>query len=120
MASSRVAGFGSAIGDGIEDGDEAADEEDGSLPNQKCSGVSRVCVSLFVDGIAESVSYHQIRGLFAQFGRLVNVFVQRKKKLGRRFRFGFVRFTSWKVVAVAIKSLDGVRLGGASLSVGLF
>lgn len=76
----------------------------------------RVC-TLFVDGIAEEFGYHQVRRLFAHFGRLMNIFVQCNRKIGRRLRFGFVRFLSSDHASSAIKTLDGVRLGRASLSV---
>lgn len=49
----------------------------------------------------------------------MNVFMQRKNRLGHRFRFGFVRYSSLKVAAEAIKYLDGFRVGRASLSVAL-
>lgn len=32
--------------------------------------------TLFVDGISNCIDYHQVRGMFAQFGRVVNLFVQ--------------------------------------------
>lgn len=55
--------------------------------------------------------------MFSQYGKLVKVYVQQERKKGRRFRFGFVRFLARSCVNMAIKLLDGVRMGGASLSV---
>src|ERR1044072_5426384 len=46
-------------------------------------------ISLFIDGIDQGVDYQQIKDLFAQYGKNVSVFVQRFRKPGRRFRFGF-------------------------------
>lgn len=48
-----------------------------------------------MDGISEEVGYSKIRVLFAHIGRIRKVFVQRKREVGRRFRFGFVHFLSW-------------------------
>ncbi|XP_057451791.1 glycine-rich RNA-binding protein 4, mitochondrial-like [Lotus japonicus] len=114
-------GFGenSDCGDGYEGGN---DEEDGGFRTVAGSGrlgSSKVRVALFVDGIFDSISYHQIRDLFAQFGCLMNVFVQRSKRSGRRFRFAFVCFSSLKAATTAIKRLDGFRLGKACLYVSL-
>lgn len=75
---------------------------------------ARSCSTLFVDGISTSVRYHQVRNLFAQYGDLLNVFVQRTKKVGRQFRFGFVRFLSWDHASAAIKA--GWLCVGCSLS----
>lgn len=74
-------------------------------------------LTLFVDGIEEEIGYHHIRGLFSLFGTLSRVFVQRYRKFGRRFRFGFVHFLSRKQASSAIDGLDGLRVGGSLLSV---
>ncbi|XP_057444907.1 polyadenylate-binding protein RBP45B-like [Lotus japonicus] len=73
--------------------------------------------TLFVDGISDGVNYLQVRGLFAQIGRVLNVFIQRQRKIGRSHRFGFARFSSLEVASQAINLLDGFRLGGTPLSV---
>lgn len=52
-----------------------------------------------------------------QHGKLTNVFLQRKRNRGRKFRFGFVRYANKEDAVRAMESLDGVRLGGAYLSV---
>lgn len=75
--------------------------------------------TLFVDGIEEAFGYHHIRGLFALFGRISNVFVQRKRELGRCFRFGIVRLFSDEQAVAATTMLDGLGVGGAALSVAL-
>src|ERR1044072_6030860 len=72
---------------------------------------------LFVDGIADGVSYHRIRDLFYLFGKLRNVFMQRDKKMGRIFRFGFVRFLSRNSAVSAMRALNGLKVGGSALRV---
>lgn len=85
----------------------------GKENNFHCSSV----FTLFVDGISDGVNYLQVRGLFAQIGRVLNVFIQRQRKIGRSHRFGFARFSSLEVASQAINLLDGFRLGGTPLSV---
>lgn len=110
-----------AIGDSP--GADDDDDEDGVLGSgsarvaEAAMRSKRPCYPLFIDGIADSVDYFQVRDLFLQHGRLTNVFLQRTRRRGRRFRFGFVRYAN-KVDAVkAMEVLDGVKLGGAYLSV---
>lgn len=85
-------------------GDPVGEEID-SLQGSRGAGRS-LSNTLFVDGIADSVGYHQVRKLFASYGRLWKVFVQRFKKVGRRFRFGFVHFSLWNHASAAINALD--------------
>src|ERR1044072_8999306 len=91
--------------EGAGGGEETGDDDDG-FPS-----------SLFVDGIADGVGYHRFRDLFSLFGKLRNVFMQRSKKLGRKFRFGFVRFLSKNCAGSAMKALNGLKLGGSVLRV---
>lgn len=49
----------------------------------------------------------------------MNIFVQRFRRLGRRFRFAFVRFSSLKAASTTVKHLDGLRVGNASLFVSM-
>lgn len=107
------------VGDS-EQADEEADEgdRDNSVAAHLRGGEARRDgVTLFVDGITENVGYQQFKALFSQHGKPEKVFVQRERKKGRRFRFGFVRFLTKSCADMAIKVLDGVRVGGAFLSV---
>src|ERR1044072_8128832 len=92
-------------GNGEDDGEQGDDDD-------------AVISPLFVDGIGELVDYHRVRSLFAEHGRLRNVFVQRVRKLGHKFRFGFVRFFSRKYASKAISALNGTKCGGAMLRIG--
>src|ERR1044072_1031178 len=94
-----------SAGDGVGDGEELGDDEDDIPP------------PLFVDGLVDSVSYQRIRDLFALFGKLRNVFVQRSRKQGRKHRFGFVRFLSRINATSAVEALNGIKVGGSVLYV---
>lgn len=59
------------------------------------------------------------RELFAQHGKLENLFMQWKRKVRRRFHFGFVRFLSLTHALTAIKILDGIMVGGVTLFMAL-
>ena len=55
--------------------------------------------------------------LFARYGRIESVFVQRQRRLGRKFRFGFIRFKIMKEVVEAAKNMIGWQLNSAYLHV---
>lgn len=73
-------------------------------------------MSLFMDGVSDLISYHLIRGLFSC---LVKVFVRCFWRLGRRFCFAFVCFSSLKAVSTTIKRLDEFMMGKVILFVSL-
>lgn len=98
------------------DGDQPC-ESDGSEDGGEAP--SKPAFTLFVDGIPEFVSYYHIRGLFGQIGKLVSVFVQKQRRLGRAFRFGFARYSSLETASLAISLFNGVAMGGSILTVGL-
>lgn len=66
---------------------------------------------------SKRLSTATISGTFSLFGSLSRVFVQRKRKFGRRFCFGFIHFLSRKQASSAIVALNGLRVGGAALTV---
>ncbi|XP_057425644.1 RNA-binding protein CP33, chloroplastic-like [Lotus japonicus] len=103
--------------DGESDEQDVADENDGEDRVEGRSGSPSF--TLFVDGISEPADYYQIRGLFGQIGGLLNVFVQKQKRIGRAFRFGFVRYSSLDVASMAINLFNGVLFGGSILSAAL-
>lgn len=92
---------------------DVADRERGK------EGFSCSTTTLFVDGISDFVDYFQIRSLFGHIRSLVNVFVQKQRRLGRACRFGFVRYSSVELASSAINLLNGVLVGGSILSVAL-
>lgn len=66
---------------------------------------------MFVNDILESV-----RGPFAQHGKILDVFVQRLKKIWKKFHFGFVRLVEQEHVVKAINLLNGFKTGATFLS----
>lgn len=75
------------------------------------------CYRLFIDNILVAMGCHQVGDLFLKRGKVKNVFIQRERKSGRRFHFGFVRYVLKKDALSAMKRLDGFRIGGAFLFV---
>ncbi|XP_057425873.1 uncharacterized protein LOC130719256 [Lotus japonicus] len=110
-----------SIGDGSssdEEDDNEGDQGEGAARMVDAAvRAERPCYPLFIDGIADSVDYFQMKDLFKQHGMLTNVFLQRKRRSGRKFRFGFVRYAKKEDAVKAMEFLDGVRLGGAYISV---
>ncbi|XP_057438114.1 uncharacterized protein LOC130730188 [Lotus japonicus] len=96
--------------------DDEADGKDGE-ESKRSESIFVGSYTLFVDGISEAVGYPQIRALFARIGRLGKVFVRRHRKIGRRFRFGFVHFLSRIHAEMAVAQLNGTKVGGSHLSV---
>src|ERR1044072_5503763 len=98
----------------MESGEGGEEEDAGS--GKSSSGAWR-SYNLFIDGVSEYSSYSQIRHLFAQHGKVLNLFIQKQKKPGRRFRFGFVRFASKKQAVEAKDKVNGVKINGEAISV---
>lgn len=93
LASRPFSGLCNGHGAFAEDNVDESDEEDldGGSNGEPgdAIGVVVCCYTLFIDGISSSVDYHQVRDLFQQHGKVKNLFIQRQRNLGRRFRFGF-------------------------------
>ncbi|XP_057436865.1 eukaryotic translation initiation factor 3 subunit G-like [Lotus japonicus] len=83
------------------------------------NGGRRSCYSVFIDGIEDKVYYLHLRHLCSKFGKVLNLFVQRQRKSGRIWRFGFVRFGLREQALKAVRGLNGFRLGNASLAVSM-
>ncbi|XP_057450839.1 uncharacterized protein LOC130742755 [Lotus japonicus] len=63
--------------------------------------------AVFIDGIEDVVTYHQIRNEFRRFGTVVGVYLPSRRKPGRRFRFAFVRYEQERDAAAAVRCMDG-------------
>src|ERR1044072_3129905 len=72
--------------------------------------------SVFVDGIREEVSYRVARSFFDRLEGIKGIFIQRPRKVSRRFKFGFLRFGEYEKAYDAIRKLNGFRFHGAFLS----
>lgn len=99
-------------------GDDDGDEKfNGSTGDHKSRWGIGSFVSLFIDGISNGPTYQQIKYLFALFGRITSVFLQRKRKEGRRWHFAFVWMMSRRGAMEALSKLDGARLNGSFITV---
>ncbi|CAO2817620.1 unnamed protein product [Amaranthus hypochondriacus] len=74
-------------------------------------------VSLFVDGIAKSVSMVELRHLFEKEGHVADIYLSGKKRRQLSKGFGFVRFTNIRDAEEAVKKLDNFNLHGCRLKV---
>src|ERR1044072_3967766 len=57
---------------------EGGEQEDAG-PGRSSSSAWR-SYNLFIDGVSDYVSYSQIRHLFEQYGKVLNLFIQKQKK----------------------------------------
>lgn len=64
---------------------------------------------VFIDGIGDHVTYLSLKREVRGFGKVMEVFLQRRKKQGRSSRFGFVRFKYKQDAEKAIECLDGAK-----------
>lgn len=62
---------------------------------------------MFIDGIDDVVTYHQLRNEFRRFGTVVGVYLLSRRKPGRRTRFAFVRYEHEQDVMAAVRRMDG-------------
>ncbi|CAO2834639.1 unnamed protein product [Amaranthus hypochondriacus] len=76
-------------------------------------------ISLFVDGIARSVSLHELRALFEQEGQVNDVYISGKKRNHTKESFGFVRFSKEHEAVKAVHNLDGVSIRGGKLKISM-
>lgn len=70
-----------------------------------------------MDGLEDRTSYNQVRMVFERYGKLGNVFVSKTRRIGRAYKFGFVRFCWKKEGLEAMKALDKKRLNRTFLSI---
>lgn len=76
---------------------ETTSDDDDSVRRKKNGVPLGSIFTLFVDDIQDRLDYHHVRGIFAQIGRVVDVFIQGKRNIGRLHRFAFVRFFHWRL-----------------------
>lgn len=58
------------------------------------------------------MGHNQIKDLFSQYEKLEKAFVQREKKKGQQWHFGFARFASLTWAKMVINFLDEFKVGG--------
>ncbi|XP_057432419.1 uncharacterized protein LOC130725186 [Lotus japonicus] len=74
-------------------------------------------MTLFVDGLDDRVKYKQLRKAFEKYGKVESIFLPRTKKKMRRFRFGFIHFSSRNDGCRAIQGWHRQRLNNVYLTV---
>lgn len=77
---------------------------------------STASFSVFV-GLSDNVSRDMVGAAFSKAGRIQECYVQVRRKEGRRFRFGFLRYSTDHEAWRAIHMFNGVRFEGAYLEV---
>ncbi|CAO2832812.1 unnamed protein product [Amaranthus hypochondriacus] len=76
-------------------------------------------VTLFIDGISESSTMEDLKTLFQEKGKLLDVYISKKKRPNRKQRFGFVRFEGVREARKAIMNINGKKLKGEKLFVSM-
>jgi RNA recognition motif-containing protein len=70
---------------------------------------------LYVGGLAETTSDHQLRDLLGAYGAVARAFIVRHKYSGKSACYGFVEMGSGKQAADAVVALEGALFEGHSL-----
>jgi len=70
---------------------------------------------LYVGGLAEATSDHQLRNLFGAYGTVAHVFVVRHKHSGKSAGYGFVEMGSSEQALNAVVALEGALFEGQCL-----
>ena len=70
---------------------------------------------LYVGGLSESVTNHQLRDLFGSYGVVSRAHVVRRKHSIRSAGYGFVEMASAEQALNAVVALEGALLAGNAL-----
>jgi cold-inducible RNA-binding protein len=74
-------------------------------------------VNIFVGNLAYSVTEHDLRQLFEQYGAVDKINVITDRDTGRSKGFGFVEMPESQAAKAAIQGLNGKELDGRALTV---
>mgnify|MGYP001821845977 CR=1 FL=1 len=74
-------------------------------------------MKLYVGNLPFSATEDDIRGLFDQFGSVVDLHIPMDRETGRPRGFAFVTLSSKEFGEAAINQLDGQDMGGRSLRI---
>ncbi|KAL6969268.1 hypothetical protein U1Q18_028992 [Sarracenia purpurea var. burkii] len=64
--------------------------------------------TIFIDDLPEKMDQRWLRNIFSKIGKILNVFISRRRRMGSNTRFGFVTFSSHRGVALAIARFNGL------------
>lgn len=75
--------------------------------------------TLFIDNLPRGIISEWTRDLFSEFGKIVDVFVSKKKRKSNSLAFGFVRFSKLEDARRAVEKLDGHEIKGLKIKVSM-
>jgi len=70
---------------------------------------------VYVGGISEMISDHQLRDLFGTYGLVARAYIVRHKHSGKSAGYGFVEMGSGEQALQAVLALEGTEFGGHRL-----
>ncbi|CAO2830829.1 unnamed protein product [Amaranthus hypochondriacus] len=87
------------------------------LQRPRSNAFEGTAVSLFIDGFPRNVLWRDLKRIFSSIGNVVDLFVSKKLRKNRDGAFGFVRYGTMMEAERAISNLEGIMVGGKSMSV---
>ncbi|CAO2841488.1 unnamed protein product [Amaranthus hypochondriacus] len=75
--------------------------------------------TLFVDNLPHGMAREWLSDIFAEFGRVEDVYISKKVRKSKKDDFAFVRFRRWRDAEAAISKLNGLLVKGKMLTVSL-
>lgn len=75
--------------------------------------------TLFIDGLPQGISKQWVSDIFAEHGRLEDVYLSKKRRPSNSSIFGFVRFRNENDAKKAIEKLNGRVIKGKKMSVAI-
>ncbi|MED6172803.1 hypothetical protein PIB30_053299 [Stylosanthes scabra] len=76
-------------------------------------------VAMFLDNLPSSTTLALMWKIFGREGKVVDVFLSRKRRTSNNLKFGFVRFICQAEAVCAIERLDGWIVWGCKISVAI-
>lgn len=70
---------------------------------------------VYVGGLAESISDHELRQLFDKYGLVARAYVVKHKNTDKSAGYGFVEMTSAEQARSAVVALEGTLVAGCCL-----
>ncbi len=90
-------------------------EERANLPR----AAAKVPCRLFVGSISGDTTLEELRGVFSEFGNIIDAVILTDRSTGRSRGFGFVTFENRKDAARAVEQLNGAELDGRNIVVNI-
>ena len=74
-------------------------------------------LTLFIDGLPQGYSGHELRKLFSNHGCIANAYVPRFQRSRLNGRFGFIAVQAWEQGERLIHEVDGMEVGSSKIKV---